>query len=278
MAAVHGGFVDQGLRRDDAWAFDMGVPEWEKRTITFSDDEMDAEDLSMGLDHTLDFSAHLPSLSNQASSSTMDVDAAIVHTRAATIAPTQLMPALTNVHVDLDISKKEAAGATIPVYEGNVLSAIQAAVSGSRREAKKNHSTPAVTGAAPVATIHVAASGSGTGGKQVEKVKKRPGRKLMDTPTVEDIAKVTDPKERKRLANRKASRECRRRKETQMGALEEEVQDLRKAKVELAGTVHKLQQENCRLSFVKEENERLREQLAMFERQFGALKLQTAVC
>lgn len=285
-----------------------------------------------------------PAFSSASSAPLVSSSSSAASAPALVTPPTALRHESSYVHVDFELFKKQSQGATIPVYDGNVLSVIQAAVKGSSSIAKgkvAKVAAKAVAGkAAPLpGTKHTPAGAALSGPVQValaaagapktsttlassvvssvatsasvpsitsntlnssivsnvisstsvsspssnttvnpqavavvvEMEKKRPGRKRLQMPSDEDLSKVVDPKERKRLQNRKASRECRQRKQNQLGALETEIQDLRKTTEELSGTVEQLREENCQMAMIREENIRLKQQLAQFERQFGAL-------
>lgn len=100
--------------------------------------------------------------------------------------------------------------------------------------------------------------------------RKRPGRKRLELPSEEEVHSMTDPIIKKRLQNRKASRECRARKADYLGEIEEKVRQLESQNAELSW---KYSQEVKERSKVNQENARLRLKLDEFERHFQSMNI-----
>lgn len=110
--------------------------------------------------------------------------------------------------------------------------------------------------------------------------KKRPGRKRLELPSEEEVLHMTDPKMKKRLQNRKASRECRARKADYLGEIEERVRQLETENAELS---FKYTEEVKERTKVDRENEQLRLRLDEFVQRFKSMNVschfnEIAVC
>lgn len=109
--------------------------------------------------------------------------------------------------------------------------------------------------------------------------RKRPGRKRLELPSEAEVDKITDPLMKKRLQNRKASRECRARKADYLGEMEEKVRHLESENAELSFKYNEVKKERGNIS---KENERLRMRLDQFEAHFKTMNIshipEIAVC
>lgn len=109
--------------------------------------------------------------------------------------------------------------------------------------------------------------------------RKRPGRKRLELPSEEEVQHITDPVMKKRLQNRKASRECRARKADYLGEIEEKVRKLESQNAELSFKYGQVVEERTK---VNNENAILRLRLDQFERHFKSMNIshlkEIAVC
>lgn len=112
-----------------------------------------------------------------------------------------------------------------------------------------------------------------------ETERKRPGRKRLELPTDEEVMSISDPKIKKRLQNRKASRECRARKAEVLQDMERQVQTLQTENAELSYKYNEVVQEQAEL---RKQNHELQCRLDQFEQQFQKLHVsrlsEIAVC
>lgn len=109
--------------------------------------------------------------------------------------------------------------------------------------------------------------------------RKRPGRKRLELPSEEEVQHITDPIMKKRLQNRKASRECRARKADYLGEIEEKVRKLESENAELSFKYSQVVEERTKAN---NENLQLRLKLDQFERHFKSMNIsplaEIAVC
>lgn len=100
--------------------------------------------------------------------------------------------------------------------------------------------------------------------------RKRPGRKRLELPSEEEVDKITDPQMKKRLQNRKASRECRARKADYLGEMEDKVRHLESENAELSFKYKEIEKERGK---IWKENAQLRLRLDQFEKEFKSMNI-----